>query len=190
MDNLSIEILKIVSEFSPVNTAQLVQVLDCSKRKVLAVLADLRVAGRIFTKIPVGHFPSEAAYQVWLENGGKEKITCRGRAAAARSNLTKARRNDTIPCRTIIMLSSQGPLRAIDIARALDVPYNTLSGQLSTMVTRGQVIRTGRAGKSLYSLAPGVELEQGAATPVNGIFAECRNSAAMQRVLSVYGVRS
>ncbi len=189
MDDINVEILKSIPAFAPVNTAQLVHKIGCSKRKVLDGLANLRAAGRIFTKIPVGHFSSEFAYQTWLESGGKEFLACRGRAAASRSNLSKCRRNNTIPSRTIAVLRTHGTLRAVDIARFLGVPYNTLSGQLSTMVTRGQVIRTRNMGKSFYSLAPGVELPQESATAGNGIFAECRNSAAMQRVLSVYGVR-
>ncbi|MFC6122597.1 hypothetical protein ACFPZP_16205 [Citrobacter bitternis] len=188
MDEISVEILKSIPAFAPVNTAQLVQKIGCPKRKVLDGLANLRAAGRIFTKIPVGHFSSESVYQTWLENGGKEYLACRGRAAAARSNSSKCRRHNTIPSRTITLLRNHGSLRAVEIARILDIPYNTLSGQLSTMVTRGQVIRTGM-GKSLYSLAPGIELAQKSATAGNGIFAECRSSAAMQRVLSVYGVR-
>lgn len=188
MDEISVEILKSIPAFAPVNTAQLVQKIGCPKRKVLDGLANLRAAGCIFTKIPVGHFSSESAYQTWLENGGKEYLACRGRAAAARSNSSKCRRNNTILSRTITVLRNHGSLRAVEIARILDIPYNTLSGQLSTMVTRGQVIRTGSMGKSLYSLAPGVELAKESATAGNGIFAECRSSAAMQRVLSVYGV--
>jgi hypothetical protein len=79
MDEISVEILKSVPSFGPVNTAQLVQKIGCPKRKVLDGLANLRAAGRIFTKIPVGHFSSESAYQTWLENGGKEYLACRGR---------------------------------------------------------------------------------------------------------------
>lgn len=161
MDEISVEILKRIPAFGPVNTAQLVQKIGCPKRKVLDGLANLRAAGRIFTKIPVGHFFSESAYQTWLENGGKEYLACRGRAAAARSNSSKCRRNNTIPSKTITVLRNHGSLRAVEIARILDIPYN--------------------------SLAPGIQLPQKSATAGNGIFAECRGSAAMQRVLTVYG---
>lgn len=90
------------------------------------------------------------------------------------------------------------------IASMIGMTTKKISGPLSTLFADGLISCEGKYGQRLYSLTsygmrfapdtiPG--MKQGKSkliqrTDTNVICQECRNSAVMKRILSVYGVRA
>lgn len=110
----------------------------------------------------------------------------------------------TIREKLLATLRNNPGLNPVVLANMLGVTTRKISGPLSLLLSEGLIAREGKHGQHLYRLtnygmcyAPdalsGVKLGKVKLvqrTDTNEIFQECRNSPAMKRVLSVYGVRA
>lgn len=78
---------------------------------------------------------------------------------------------------------------APDVAKAYSVSQTGINQAANILFREGVLVTDGRVWRNVYyRLATGAEREGMVST--NMIFKECRNSEAMKRVLSVYGVRA
>lgn len=84
-------------------------------------------------------------------------------------------------------LESHSTARPVLIARATGLEPNSVGNVAREMAREGILVVVRREWRSLtYRLATAQERGE-RANGINTIFDECRNSDAMQRVLSVYG---
>lgn len=78
---------------------------------------------------------------------------------------------------------------APDVAKAYSVSQTGINQAANILFREGLLVTDGRVWRNVYyRLATDAEREGLVST--NMIFKECRNSEAMKRVLSVYGVRA
>lgn len=110
----------------------------------------------------------------------------------------------TIREQVLAALRNNPGLNNVMLANMIGMTTQKISGTISTLLADGLISCGGKYGQRLYSLTsygmrfapdtiPG--MKQGKSkliqrTDTNVICQECRNRAAMKRILSVYGVRA
>ena len=110
----------------------------------------------------------------------------------------------TISEQVLAALRNNPGLSNAKLAGLIGMDTKKISGTVSTLLSDGLISCEGKYGQRLYSLTsygmrfapdmiPG--MKQGKSkliqrTDTNVICQECRNSATMKRILSVYGVRA
>ncbi len=110
----------------------------------------------------------------------------------------------TIRGQVLAALRNNPGLNSARIASMIGMTTKKISGTVSTLLADGLISCEGKYGQRLYSLTsygmrfapdtiPGMKHGNSKLiqrTDTNVICQECRNSAAMRRILSVYGVRA
>ncbi|ECJ2445963.1 protein ren [Salmonella enterica subsp. diarizonae] len=78
---------------------------------------------------------------------------------------------------------------APDVAKAYGVSQTGVNQAASILFREGVLVTEGRVWRNVY-YRMATDAEREGLISTNMIFKECRNSEAMKRVLSVYGVRA
>jgi len=85
-------------------------------------------------------------------------------------------------------LSTHHTFSPAQVARECSLSLNCISTAARLLAEEGALIVESKEWRSVtYRLATEAERRSGGADGINTIFAECRKSDAMKRILSVYG---
>ncbi|WP_253378552.1 ArsR family transcriptional regulator [unidentified bacterial endosymbiont] len=190
MDSLKQRIVDYVAANQPVKRADLIVVIGISGKGLDREVAALRGLGLIFSMAGFGYFSSEADYQEWRKGAGALHLKNRAMNGAFSSAAARRVSDDSYPVRIASVLSDGSKLGAAQIAEAMGTSYRSISSVISVMVNSGELKFEGPKGHRVYSLAQAKKKAGRRADSVNVICQECRNSAVMKRILSVYGVRA
>ncbi|CAM6817457.1 hypothetical protein P853_01273 [Enterobacter hormaechei subsp. hoffmannii UCI 50] len=190
MDSLKQRIVDYVAANQPVKRADLIVVIGISGKGLDREIAALRGLGMIFSMAGFGYFTSEADYQEWRKGAGALHLKNRALNGAFSSAAARRVSDESYPARIASVLSDGSKLGATQIADAMGTSYRSISSVISVMVNSGELKFEGPKGHRVYSLAQAKKKSGRRTESVNVICQECRNSPAMKRILSVYGVRA
>ncbi|HDR2542559.1 TPA: ArsR family transcriptional regulator [Enterobacter mori] len=187
MDNLKQRIVDYVAANQPVKRADLIVVIGISGKGLDREIAALRGLGVIFSMAGFGYFTSESDYQEWRKGAGALHLKNQALNGAFSSAAARRVSDESYPARIASVLSDGSKLGATQIAEAMGTSYRSISSVISVMVNSGELKFEGPKGHRVYSLAQAKKKAGRRAESVNVICQECRNSAAMKRVLMVWG---
>lgn len=207
MDSLQQSILDFVRLNEPVSVDRIVRELKIYRNKFYALIEPLRMDGFLFSRSGFGIFYSVESYEAWLENGGREILSQRGRLGAeawleARKNKPWVAREGSVKFAILDCLkSATEPLGLPVISARTKINAKSISGALSYLIRIGSIVHDGKDFKRKYSLAEKVsehEIVAEKAKPKpgnfklynpkkNGVVQAYLNSPARQRLMAVYG---
>lgn len=187
MDSLKQRIVDYVAANQPVKRADLIVVIGISGKGLDREIAALRGLEMIFSMAGFGYFTSQTSYQEWLKGAGANYLKERAIKGGYRSVESRRQSENSYPARIMSVLSDGSKLGASQIAEAMGATYRSISSVISVMVTAGELKFEGPKGHRVYSLAKPKTKAGRRTESVNVICQECRNSAAMKRVLMVWG---
>lgn len=187
MDSLKQRIVDYVKTNQPVLRVKLAVAMGITLRALDRETTALKEHGYLFSKAGFGYFTSAEAYDEWRTGPGAEQLSIRGSKGGYSSAAIRYGNNQTYAARIAILLDDGREMSAADIADELGVPYHKISTAITNMVNTEELKHTGAVGHRVYSLGKAKKRVRRRAESVNVICQECRQSAAMQRVLAFYG---
>lgn len=207
MDELQQKILDYVRLNEPVSVAKIVKEMKIYRNKFYELMEPIKRSGLLFSRAGFGVFYSMESYNAWLDNGGREILSLRGRTGAESS--LKTRREDPWVAREgsikfaimECLKESSEPLSLSQISARTRLQSKSVSGSLSYLVRAGTVEHDGKDFKRKYTLSGQVsdhdivvEKVKGKKTGFkqfnpkkNGIVQAYMASPARQRLMAVYG---
>ncbi|EBO0868529.1 ArsR family transcriptional regulator [Salmonella enterica] len=186
MDSLKQRIADYVKSNQPITRARLRDELEIPGKALDRGIATLKELGLIYSMCGFGCFAGEDGYKRWLS--GSEALRERGRKGGMSTSIVMRKALRTYPARISALLAEGAELSGVEIANSLQIDYRKISAAISAMVGTGELKYKGSNGRRVYSIgevrefAPVQQVES-----VNVICQQCKKSAAMQRVLAVYG---
>lgn len=207
MDNLQQKIIDYVRENEPVSIAEIVKHTGVYRNKFYVIVAPLREQGLLFSRGGLGVFYNQQSFSKWMDDGGREMLSQRGRAGSEASLKTRREepwraREGSLKCIVMSCLkNSPKPLTLSKISDATGIPTKSASGTISFLIRIGCITHDGKRFARKYSLAEGVTPEPVAIVqrhgkrggfvlfnPArNGVVEEYMKSPARARLMAVYG---
>lgn len=190
MDTLKQRIFDYVKAHHPVRRVDLCKSIGIPGKALDREISALKSTGLIHSAAGFGYFPGIAAYEAWKKGEGAVKLQIRGMKGGLSSAESRRESLSTYPSRIVDLLSDGDELSAKEISEALGVEYRKISSAMSMLTGTGEIRFSGSKGNRLYRIGKRNPKGISRTESVNVICQECRQSEAMKRVLSVYGVRA
>ncbi len=89
MDNLQQKIIDYVRENEPVSIAEIVKHPGVYRNKFYVIVAPLREQGLLFSRGRPGVYYNQESFSKWMDDGGREILSQRGRAGSEASLKTR-----------------------------------------------------------------------------------------------------